>query len=200
MAMATAAIGLQLAGAGSSAVGAFYGAKSRKSSLAYEADMADINAKLAESTAQSTLLAGQAAEQRTRLQTAQFKSRQRVAMGASGTALDEGSNAEILKTTDYMGEIDADTVAANAVRAAWGYRTQATNYKAGATMARSAADAVSPGAALATSLLGSASQVASSWYSAKKAGMFDTTSAGGAGTVSGGSGLKTNKLTGFWGS
>ena len=198
MAMTTVAIGLQLAGAGSSAVGAFYGAKSRKSALGYEADMADINAKLAESTAQSTLLAGQAAEQRTRLQTAQLKSRQRVAMGSSGTALDEGSNAEILKTTDYMGEIDADTVAANAVRAAWGYRTQAANYQGSATMARSAADAVSPGAALATSLLGSASQVASSWYSAKKAGMFDA--GGGSGAPSGGAGLKTNKLTGFWGS
>jgi hypothetical protein len=28
-----------------------------------------------------------------------------------------------------MGEIDKNTIAANAVRAAWGYRTQATNFR-----------------------------------------------------------------------
>jgi hypothetical protein len=35
----------------------------------------------------------------------------------------------VLTSTDVMGQIDKNTIAANAVRSAWGYRTQATSFQ-----------------------------------------------------------------------
>jgi hypothetical protein len=89
-------------------------------------------------------------------------------MAANGVDLGDGSAAEVQATTDVMGELDANTVHANAVRSAWGYRTQATNSQNDAVMRRSAADGISPGTSAMSSLLGSAGTVAQGWYRLKK--------------------------------
>mgnify|MGYP000869388428 FL=1 len=165
---ATVAVGLAATGAAANGVGAYYGAKSQKSSLEFQAQMDDINARLAESSAQTIMFQGQREEQRSRLQTAQMKSAQRVALAANGVDLTEGSAAEILTSTDVLGEVDANTIHANAVRAAWGQRTQATNLQIDAMGKRSAARAINPNTAAASTLLSGATQVASSWYTGTK--------------------------------
>lgn len=157
-------MGLQGAGAASSAVGAYYGAQSQKIGMNASADLADINARMSESAAQSTLLTGQREEQKSRIATANLKGTQRAALAANGVDLGVGSANNILTTTDVMGEVDANTIQANAVRAAWGYRTQAVNQTNQANMSRASASAISPLLSGATSLLGSASSVASGWY------------------------------------
>lgn len=161
---------MQGAGAASSAVGAYYGAKSSKASLELQANLADINARQLESTAQSTLLTGQREEQKSRIATANLKGSQRASLAANGVDLGVGSAEQILTSTDVLGEIDANTINANAVRSAWGYRTESTNQKNQALMSRASASAISPGGAAVTSLLGSAGSVASSWYLMGKAG------------------------------
>lgn len=158
------AMGLQGAGAASSALGAYFGAQSNKLTLQGTADVADINARMLESTAQSTLLTGQREEQKSRIATANLKSKQRTALAANGVDLGVGSAENVLTTTDVMGEVDANTIAANAVMSAWGYRTQAVNETNKARSARAAADSISPEGAAFTSLIGSAGQVSSSWY------------------------------------
>lgn len=165
---ATVAVGLAATGAAANGVGAYYGAKSQKSSLEFQAQMDDINARLAESSAQTILFQGQREEQRSRLQTAQMKSAQRVALAANGVDLTEGSAAEILTSTDVLGEVDANTIHANAVRAAWGQRTQATNMQIDAMGKRTAARAIKPNMAATSTLLNGATQVASSWYTGTK--------------------------------
>ncbi len=172
MCTATGAIGAQGFGAAASAVSSYYGAQSQRASLNLQATMADINARTAESTAQQAILSGQRQEQASRLRTSGLKGRQTAALAANGVDLGEGSALRTLTDTDTLGEIDANTIQANAVRSAWGYRTQATNYQNEALRARSAASAVSPGMSLATSLLGGATQVAGSWYAFNKAGAF----------------------------
>lgn len=172
MCNAAAAMTMQGAGAASSAVGAYYGAQSQKSSLNLSADMADINARMSESAAQATLLTGQREEQKSQLATANLKGTQRAGLAANGVDLGVGSANQILTTTDVMGEVDANTIHANAVRNAWGYRTQAVNQSNQALMSRAAAGAISPTMSAVTSLLGSAGSVASSWYSYGKAGSF----------------------------
>lgn len=152
------AIATQAAGAASQTVGSWYSAKSQQSSLALQADLADINA-------QQALLSGQRETQRARLATAGLKSRQRAAMAANGVDLGSGSALNVLTSTDLLGEIDANTIESNAIQAAWGYRTQASQ-------ARSQAKAISPFASAASTLIGGAGQVASSWYSFNKAGAF----------------------------
>jgi hypothetical protein len=94
-------------------------------------------------------------------------------LAANGVDLGEGSAANILTTTDVMGEIDANTIAGNAVRSAWGYRTQAVNQTNQALTSRTAAGAINPGQAGFTSLLTGAGSVASNWYRYDKAGAFD---------------------------
>lgn len=155
---------MSIAGAVSSAVGAYYSARSAKNSLKHQARMAEINAQISELGARSALLQGQRQEQASRLAAGQLKSRQRVSMAANGIDLASDTPQNILNTTDFMSEADALTIQRNALQAAWGYRTQATNQQIGATMARADAGGISPFMSAATSLVGSATAVAPRWY------------------------------------
>lgn len=165
-----AGLGFTIFGALSSGIGSFYSAKNAKTSLTFQAEIAENNARIAELGAQSELLRGQREEQRVRLQTSALKGRQRANLAASGIDLGSQSAVNILSTTDVMGEIDANTVAANAVQAAWGYRTQAQNLKNDALTKRTTARGINPAMAAATTLIGEAGNVAQSWYSLKKSG------------------------------
>lgn len=199
--IAQASVAGQGTGLAMSAIGSFYAAKGQQAALRGQAAIADSNARIAESNAsildqnariaelgaQSTILAGQKEEQNARLRTAQLKSKQRVGLAANGVDLGSGTATNILTTTDVMGEIDANTIQTNAVRAAWGYRTQEQNLKteasatrAGADMTRAGADAkrstagsISPFSSAAGTLLSGAGQVASSWYSLNKSGALE---------------------------
>lgn len=159
-----AGMGLNVAGSVMSVIGAFAGAQSQRSALAFQADMARINQAIAESNARGALMVGQREVQRSRLATAQLKSTQEAGMAANGIDIGEGSAARVRTSTDFMGEVDANTIAANAIRAAFGYRTQATNFGIDATMKDASASAVSPVMAAGSSLLTGAGRVASSWY------------------------------------
>ena len=159
---------MSIAGAVSSAVGAYYSARSAKNSIKHQARMAEINAQISELGAKSALLQGQRQEQASRLAAGQLKSRQRVSMAANGIDLASDTPQNILNTTDFMSEADALTIQRNALQAAWGYRTQATNQQIGATMARADAGGVSPFVSAATSLVGSATAVASRWYAGQQ--------------------------------
>lgn len=170
--MSSALVPMMAIGAIGSAFGAYYQAKTQKIQLSLQADIARINARVAERTAQTTLLAGQRQEQGARLSTAQLKSGQRARMAARGIDLASDTATNILTTTDVMGEIDANTIQANAVRAAWGYRTEGVNSQISARMADANARGISPGSAATSSLLGNATSLASNYYTLKKAGAF----------------------------
>ena len=167
-------LGVQGLGALMSVVGAFYSSSSQRAQLRAQAQLAQINATTAERTAQSALQAGQLQEQHSMLATANLKSTQQAHFAANGIDLGEGSAARVLADTDVMGEIDKNTIAANAVRQAWGYRTQATNYSNQALFSNAEASAISPTISSASSLLSSAGQVASGWYQMNKTGALPT--------------------------
>ena len=162
----------QIGGAATSAIGSYFGAATQKAVLNGQASVADSNARISELGAQSALMQGQQQVGALTLKAGQLKSSQRTAMAANGVDLGAGNAAELQASTDIMKEIDANTLTANAVRSAWGYRTQAMNFKNEALTRRASAGAISPGMAAASSLLGSAGSVASSWYGMNKAGMF----------------------------
>jgi Tfp pilus assembly protein FimV len=171
--MALSSTIMQGAGAATSATGAYFGAASKKSSLGFDAQIAELNAQQSERQAQQTLAAGQMQKQQSQLRTAQLKSTQRAAMSANGVDITEGSARDILTSTDVVGQTDANTIEANAVRSAWGYRTQETNYKNEALMDRANASAINPTMSAATSLVGSASSLAPQWMSSYKSGAYD---------------------------
>ena len=151
-----------------SAVGSVASASAQRAAASYQANMLDLNAQMAERNAQGELMRGQREEQSVRLRTAQLKSSQRVALAANGLDLGQGTANDVLTSTDVMGENDANTVAANALRSAFGYRTQAMNFANEARMRRASAPSVA--GALATSLIGSATSVSEKWANLKKTG------------------------------
>lgn len=179
------ALDAQGAGALISVFSAFAGAQAQRSQLRYQADIADINAGTAARAAQAALYAGQRQEQASMLATANLKSTQTADFASHGVDLGEGSVARTLASTDIMGKIDANTIAANAVRTAWGYRTQQTNFTNDALMRRSSANGISPVMAGASSMLTGASMVASNWYTLNKAGALDRYGASNAPTIGG---------------
>ncbi|HNQ56829.1 MAG TPA: hypothetical protein PKH27_04825 [Candidatus Desulfobacillus denitrificans] len=168
--LATASLIGQIGGGVTSAIGSYYGAATQKATLKGQAAVADINARIAELGAQSALYQGQRQAGAVSLNAGRMKSAQRAAMAANGIDLGVGSAVELQASTDIMKEIDMATIEANAMRSAFGYRTQAINFENEAMAKRATAGAVSPFGSAAGSLLGSAGSVAGSWYSLNNAG------------------------------
>lgn len=178
-----AAIALQIGGMLSGMFGSFFSAKAQKYQLQTQAIMADTNARIAEMGAESALMQGEREVGNLTMRAGQLKSTQRAAMAANGIDLGVGNAAETLASTDIMKEVDANTTMANAIRSAWGYRMQGTNFQNEALTARNTAGAISPWMAGATSLIGGAGNVASNWYMMSKAGAVGMGGGSGAGTT-----------------
>ena len=173
--LASASLIGQISGGVTSAIGGYFSAATQKATLKGQAAIADTNARIAELGAQSILNQGQQQVGALTLKAGQLKSSQRAAMAANGIDLGTGSAVEIQASTDIMKEIDANTLTTNAVRSAWGYRTQAVNFENEALTKRATAGAISPFGSAAGSLLGSAGSVAGSWYSLNKVKALDGT-------------------------
>lgn len=153
-------------------------------------NVGEVNARLAEMAAENELVKGTREYASFTLKKGRLKSSQRANLAANGIDLGVGSAAEELTTTDIMGEIDGQIIISNAVRSAWGYQTQAVATRASAAMAgnnysasgnqlsmnannssafsRIQSEAISPAVAGATSLLGSATRAADTWYKYKR--------------------------------
>lgn len=172
MSFAISSVALMGAGVASGTIGSYWSARSQKIALDGQAGLADTNARISELGAQQELIKGQQEVANLTLRAGQLKGSQRTALAANGVDLGVGNAAEIQASTDVMKEIDKDTITANAVRSAWGYRTQGMNYQNEATVKRGTADGISPGMSAVGSFLGSAGSVASSWYTMNKAGAF----------------------------
>lgn len=160
-----------------SAIGSYYAAqtakyqqKSQASSLEFQSDMAAINARQAEYSAQSIMDQGKTQVQQYTMQYGQQRASTVAQTGARGIAIGEGSSKEVLASMDLVKDLDVLTINSNATRAAWGERAAATNYsnqslidRTSAQNTKRSADSISPGLAVGTSLLNSATGVASQW-------------------------------------
>lgn len=153
-------------GAISGGIGAYFSAESQKSSLKFQSDMAAINARMAENTAQSILQAGSKEASNVGLRAGKVVGSQRASQGARGIVAGVGNAAEEIATTNLMKETDMMTINANATRAAWGARTQATNSANQSLLQGITANSISPFSAAGTSLMNGAAAVAPSWYKA----------------------------------
>lgn len=157
-----------------SAAASIFAASSEKLGLQLASRIDSINAAGSMDNYREALRQGNEAETRSMFETGQLKGREIAAMGANGVRLDSGSPLNRLVSTDYMGQVDANTIRQNAVREAVGYRTQATNYSIDALTKRTAARGISPFLSGLTSLVGSAGKVASDWYTFSQNGAFAT--------------------------
>lgn len=150
-------------------MGAYNSSVGAKNAYNAQAQVAANNATIANWQAGDAIARGQKNAAQVGIRTNQLAGDQRAALAANGVDLSVGSAVHIQEDTDYFGKIDANQVVDNAAREAWGYRTQADNFTGNAAMLRARADAESPWLAAGSSLLGSATRVAGSWYSMDKA-------------------------------
>lgn len=167
-----------VAGAVNSAVGAYYGAKSQQlqlqsQALSYEfqSQISGINARMIEAQAQQIWRAGRMQEMQVGLKAGQRKAATRASLAARGIQAGVGSAAELIATTDLMKEIDLITINSNTVRAVEAERMRKVGVEASGLMQSlsaanlsASARTISPFMQAGTSLLGSASSFASSWY------------------------------------
>ena len=162
--LAKASLITQVAGGVHTGIGAFFSGQSKRSALRFQADMADINSRIDELGAQGELLKGERAVADLTRKAGALKGTQRASMAANGIDLGVGSAAEVQASTELMKENDKNTIMANAVRSAWGYRMASTNETAKGLIDNASADSISPLGMAGASLLGSAGTVAQSWY------------------------------------
>jgi len=153
----------QTGGALTSGIGSYFSAATQKSNLNAQAAIAEVNARMAERSAQTAHMRGHQQVAAHTLKTGQLQGRQRAAQAANGVDLGAGSAAEVRASTKILSDIDKHQIEANAIYEAWGIRAQKVNYENQALMARAQAKSIKPGMALAGSLLGSAGSVMGSW-------------------------------------
>lgn len=138
------------------AVGAFSNAKTQKIT-------AQSNAALARIQSQDALSRGEKAVNIQQQKAAQVKSSQRVALAANGLDLNYGTALDLLTSTDYTTQLEAESIRENARREALGAELQGLGYD---TQAR----INNPWATGLTTFASGATDVAAKWYSLKKAG------------------------------
>lgn len=156
-----------------------YQSKSQALTLGYEADMASINARSAEYTAEGYLESGKSQIQSLTLRAGQEKASATASMASRGLALGEGSAQEFTASQDIVKDISMYTINSNATREAAQARTQAANYqnqslmdRTGAVNANLSASSISPFSVMTSSLISTASSVASQWNQAQRLKMM----------------------------
>jgi hypothetical protein len=156
---------IAVVGAGASALSSYNKANTEKKNLNYQAQVEANNAIIAQDQATVTELDGQQQVFQHDLQTSALYGTERANLAASGVDLGQGSANDILASTKLISKIDANTIQDNALRAAWGFKVQRDNATENASHLRENSNAISPGNAAFSSLLGSAVQANSSWNS-----------------------------------
>lgn len=109
-------------------------AQIQRNNLQHQADIARVNANLANFAKTSARHAGDHAIAQYSLRAGNQKASARAALAANGVVLDEGSTQELMDSADLMRSIDIDTLRQNALNEAFGHETQMLNQLAQAGM------------------------------------------------------------------
>lgn len=137
-----------------------------------QADQLLANAKTSEQAAASAITTGISTAANTETKGAQTVASQRAAMAANGIDIDApGTAANVQASTKYVTDQNVDEITANAARTAMGYTQQSVSNINNSAAYRAAAEAQSPMLSGASSLLTSATGVASNWYRNQRAGV-----------------------------
>jgi hypothetical protein len=127
--MATSAI--------SSVGGAYVQSQAMRAQGEHQENIAKMNAQLAEAQADQAMKRGQAEANRKEAQMKILRGRQRAAGAANGVDVDSGSMLEIQEESMALGALDAMTIKNNAIREAYGYKSQSMSYQQQGQWARS---------------------------------------------------------------
>ena len=126
-------------------VGAIQQGNAQAASAKYNAQVADMNSKLAQKSARDAVARGQIEEQQQRAKTSALIGQKRVAMAANGVDMKFGSPLDDLIDTATMGELDALTIRSNTYREERDIRQQGLNSSAQAGLYRAEAKSAKTG-------------------------------------------------------
>jgi len=101
-----------------------------------EAQRDEFNAGVADLQAGDAITRGQDEESRFRTQVRGLIGTQRAGFAGQGVDVGSGSAADVQADSAYLGELDAQTIRANAQREAWGYQVEAEDRRKAAAIAR----------------------------------------------------------------
>lgn len=165
-------LALGVAGGAFSLIGALTKANNTVTADNAQADQLLANAKNAEQAAASAVTTGMAQAGNVETKGAQTVASQRAAMAANGIDVSAAGTAQnVQESTKYITDQNVQTITANAARAAMGYTQQEQSDIANSAAYRAAGASVSPLMSGASSLLTSATGVASNWYRNQRAGV-----------------------------
>ena len=122
--------------AATTAIGTYAQSKALKAKGNYEAQIAETNARYADLAAEDTLARGDKTSSQVRREGKRVKGAQRAGFAGQGVDVNTGTAQAVQDSTETLSEMDALTVKNNAWREAWGYKTQAQDYRAQGRMAR----------------------------------------------------------------
>ena len=171
---------------------ALYTAHAQEQAAAANAGISRYNAQVADLQAAQALDQGEFAAGQIGSKSRVMVGDQRAAYAAQGIDVNSGSAAEVQQATQEISKRDIDTVRLNAMRAAWGYKTQAQSLR----MAADAGIAAGNNQAIGSVLTGAA-EAGKSLYSAYDKGAFSSrtsTSSYPVGDFNGSSDTATNAL------
>lgn len=146
------------------ATAAYDAAKGDKYAASYQAAIERNRAQVYDYQTAQALRVGQAKVDASNYKYAATAGAQRARFAARGVALNEGSAANIQADTDYFKRLDAATIGDNAAQDAWALRMSAETTRNNAALLDHKASSISPGKAMAGSLLSTAGSVALNWY------------------------------------
>lgn len=132
----TASFALGVASGAADIINSWNKAKTQKALYSMQAEINDINVRIAERQAQSELRQSEYRIAALTLKAGQIRSTQRASLAANGIQLGRGTAAELTAGTQLMKEIDTNTEKLNGLMSAWGYRFKAINAGAQATESR----------------------------------------------------------------
>lgn len=141
------------------AYAAYSTAQASKNAAEYNSAVAKNNETLANYEKAAEAERGAQEEIDLRRQTRQFKGAQITSMAAAGLDLSEGSAADILAGTDFMGEVDALRVRDQSARKQWALGEKAKGFAAESAMESAKAKPINPALAAGGSILMGASKV-----------------------------------------
>ena len=147
-----------------SAKQAQYEAKSRASSMRFQADMANISASMAQEDAASILEAGQQQKAQLTMRAGLEMAQELTRQGARGIQIGAGSAAETQASLELVKEIDAYNIDSSALRQSQAKRTQAVNLRAQGLLGQTSAaniERMADTSSTAATLLGGASRIGS---------------------------------------
>ena len=159
------ALGAGLLGAGISAIGTVEQGQATANAANYSAQVARNNAVIANQNADYAIAAGQQKAATESMKNAATMGKIKTAQAASGIDVNTGSAAKVQAGAREIGALDTATVLNNAELQAYGYRSQATSFKAQAGLDTLQAEQAPLGADIAAAggLLSGASSVGAKW-------------------------------------